>query len=63
MPQNTIQFQRGNSLSEFIEVYGTKAQSEAALERARWPAGYACPERGDREHSRLLANGRRYWHQ
>jgi hypothetical protein len=40
MPQNTIQFQLGQSLAEFFALYGTEAQCEAALERRRWPAGF-----------------------
>jgi hypothetical protein len=39
MAQNWVQFQHGVSLSEFTRIYGTKAQCEAALERARWPEG------------------------
>ena len=35
MPQNPIQFQHGMSLSELIAQYGTEAQCEQALERAR----------------------------
>ena len=40
---NNLQFQPGLSLSEFLRDYGTQAQCEAALEKARWPAGYLCP--------------------
>jgi len=61
MPQNTIQFQHGMSLSEFIERYGTEALCEKALEQARWPHGFVCPRCGEREHSRFLADGRQYW--
>ena len=34
---NGIQFQKGLSLTDFIAQYGTEAQCEAALIRARWP--------------------------
>ena len=61
MPQNRIQFQPGMSLNAFIEQYGTEAQCEQALERARWPQGFVCPQCGAREHSRFLADGRAYW--
>jgi len=61
MPQNKIQFQHGMSLSEFIQCYGTQALCETALEHARWPDGFVCPECGERAHSRFLADGRRYW--
>lgn len=61
MPQNSIQFQPGMSLSEFIDTYGTEANCEAALERARWPGGFVCPECGEREHSCFHVENRRYW--
>jgi len=61
MPQNQIQFQRAMSLSAFIERYGTEAQCEQALERARWPDGFVCAQCGTREHACFLADGRRYW--
>jgi len=61
MPQNPIQFQHGMSLSELIAQYGTEAQCEQALERARWPDGFVCPQCGTREHSHFLADGRQYW--
>ena len=61
MQQNPIQFQPGMSLSDLIETYGTEAKCEAALERARWPDGFFCPECGEREHSRFIVDGRRYW--
>jgi hypothetical protein len=31
MPINTVQFQKGLSVPEFLEQYGTKEQCEAAL--------------------------------
>ena len=61
MPQNPIQFQHGMSLSESIGQYGTEAQCEQALERARWPDGFVCPQCGTREHACFLADGRQYW--
>jgi len=61
MLQNPIQFQPGMSLNELIERYGTEAQCEKALEQARWPDGFVCPECGAREHSCFVVDGRRYW--
>lgn len=43
MPQNRIQFQKSLSLPEFLDKYGSEAQCAAALEKMRWPQGYACP--------------------
>jgi transposase-like protein len=61
MPQNPIQFQPGMSLDAFLEQYGTEAQCEAALEHARWPDGFVCPNCGGRAHSTFLVEGRTYW--
>ncbi len=43
MSRNLIQFQPGLSLSQFIKLYGTQTQCEAALETSRWPNGFYCP--------------------
>jgi transposase-like protein len=61
MPQNRIQFQAGQSLSEFIAHYGTEEQCEEALERTRWPAGFVCPQCGGQAHSTFYVEGRQYW--
>lgn len=53
MAMNRIQFQPGLSLPAFLEQYGTEPQCEAALERARWPQGFRCPECGAAGHYRL----------
>ena len=43
MSINRIQFQPGMSMPEFLKYYGTEAQCEAAVEKARWPQGFVCP--------------------
>ena len=43
MAMNRIQFQAGLSSPEFIQLYGTEENCEAALEQARWPDGFRCP--------------------
>jgi hypothetical protein len=43
MPMNRVQFQKGLSLPEFLERYGTDEQCEQALVGARWPSGFVCP--------------------
>jgi hypothetical protein len=50
MPRNKVQFQKGMSLSQFLERYGTEAQCEAALFAWRWPQGFVCPECGHDGH-------------
>ena len=59
MPQNKIQFQLGMPLSELIERFGTEAQCETALERARWPHGFRCPCCGDAAHCVLRTKARK----
>ena len=43
MAMNRIQFQQGLSMPEFLKDYGAEAQSEQALEAARWQEGFRCP--------------------
>lgn len=56
MRMNRIQFQKGLSLPAFLEQFGTEAQCEAALEKARWPDGFRCPRCGQSPHY-LLSGG------
>ena len=37
MKMNRVQFQRGLSMAEFVQRYGTEQQCEAALVATRWP--------------------------
>jgi hypothetical protein len=46
MAMNRVQFQPGLSMPEFLQQFGTEAQCEAALQAARWPGGFVCPNRG-----------------
>jgi hypothetical protein len=61
MPMNRVQFQRGLSMAEFMEQYGTDAQCEAALVAARWPQGFACPACGGSPSCSFRRQGRPYW--
>jgi transposase-like protein len=58
MPMNQIQFQRGVSMPEFFERYGTEAQCAAALVALRWPDGFRCPRCAAAEHY-VVCNGAR----
>ncbi|SER77573.1 Transposase zinc-ribbon domain-containing protein, partial [Azotobacter beijerinckii] len=53
MSMNRIQFQPGLSMPEFLKCYGTQAQCAAALEQARWPAGFRCPRCDGAVYSRV----------
>jgi len=61
MKMNRVQFQPGLSMPEFYERYGTEAQCRAALEAARWPAGFACPACGGAARTSFERGGLRYW--
>ena len=45
MAMNRVQFQRGLSMAEFLEHYGSEEKCHAALVAARWPQGFRCPLR------------------
>ena len=49
MAKNRVQFQKGLSLSEFFNAYGTEAQCAETLFKWRWPRGFVCPECGHAE--------------
>jgi transposase-like protein len=61
MAINGIQFQKGLSLAQFMKDYGTEAQCEAALMRARWPRGFECPRCEHRLAYEYKRSTRRYW--
>ena len=62
MPMNRVQFQRGLSLPEFMDRFGTEEQCEAALIAARWPLGFVCPECGAMQARTTFRRlGRLYW--
>ena len=55
MARNWVQFQRGLSLPEVNERYGTEEKCHAALVAMRWPDGFVCPKCAGREHSYYAA--------
>jgi transposase-like protein len=59
MAINRVQFQQGLSMPEFLRRFGTEAQCEAALERARWPEGFRCPHCGGASHYVLRVGARK----
>jgi transposase-like protein len=54
---NRIQFQQGLSLSDFLAEYGAEERCAAAVESARWPKGFECPECGNKRHSSYFRGG------
>jgi hypothetical protein len=59
MGMHRIQFQEGMSLFEFFQHWGDEAQCEAAVEQARWPAGFRCPCCGETAPCVLRAKARK----
>ena len=53
MSRNAVQFQKGLSLKEFLELYGTEEQCFDALFALRWPDGFHCPNCGHSESCQL----------
>lgn len=61
MAINQVQFQRGLSMAEFLDKYGTEEQCHAALVASRWPEGFRCPACRDERHSTFVRQGRQHW--
>src|SRR5574337_2154898 len=59
MAYTFVQFQHGMSLPEFLGCFGTEAACVEAIQRARWPDGFACPRCGERAHCVLGGGSRR----
>ena len=53
MAKNKIQHQKGYSLFEFMQDYGTENQCKEALLKWRWPNGFQCPMCQEDVHCQL----------
>jgi transposase-like protein len=51
MVKNQVQFQKGYSLIDFFNHYGTEDQCSEALFKLRWPDGFCCPQCGSDRYS------------
>ena len=58
---NKVQFQKGLSMAQFMERYGTEEKCHAAAVALRWPDGFVCPECGETQHCRFERKGLTYW--
>ena len=58
---NTVQFQKGLSMVEFMNRYGTQEKCHAAVVTQRWPAGFVCPDCGETRHCTFERKGLMYW--
>ena len=61
MAQNKVQYQRGLSMSEFFDRYGSQQQCEALVRAWRWPQGFVCPRCKVDCHSEFRRQGRLYF--
>ena len=51
--RNIVQFQKGMSITMFLEDFGTEVKCAEALAKLRWPSGFKCPSCGCAKHCRL----------
>ena len=61
MAQNKVQYQRGLSMQEFFDGYGTPEQCEALVRSWRWPDGFVCPRCRGGWHSEFRRRERLYF--
>ena len=61
MAQNRVQYQKGLSMPEFIQRFGTLQACEAAVRQWRWPQGFVCPRCQAGWHSEFRRQGRLYF--
>jgi len=61
MAQNRVQYQKGLSMPEFFERFGTQDRCEAAVREWRWPQGFVCPRCDGRWHSEFRRHERLYF--
>lgn len=56
MGRNSVQFQKGLSLSGFLKNYGADEQCFSALFKLKWPNGFMCDKCGCQDYCRLKRN-------
>lgn len=61
MAQNRVQYQRGLSMPEFFDAYGSVEQCEALVRGWRWPGGFSCPRCQGSWHSEFRRHDRLYF--
>ena len=61
MAQNTVQYQRGLSLPEFFDQYGSQERCEDLVRAWRWPKGFICPRCQGCWHSEFRRRQRLYF--
>lgn len=61
MAINKVQFQRGLSMLEFFDLYGSQESCEKTMRQWRWPQGFVCPACNCSEHSEFRRSARLYF--
>ena len=61
MSINQVQFQKGLSMADFMERYGTQEKCHAALVASRWPAGFVCAHCASTRCCTFERKGLCYW--
>ena len=61
MAQNKVQYQRGLSMPEFFDRFGSPEQCEALVRGWRWPSGFVCPRCEGSWHSEFRRRERLYF--
>ena len=61
MAQNRVQYQKGLSMPEFFERFGSVEQCEERVRAWRWPNGFVCPRCQQSWHSEFRRHGRLYF--
>lgn len=61
MAQNKVQYQRGLSMPEFYDRYGSPQQCEDLVRVWRWPKGFVCPRCQGSGHSEFRRQDRLYF--
>jgi transposase-like protein len=61
MAQNKVQYQRGLSMPEFFDRFGSVQQCEILVRAWRWPEGFLCPRCKCGEYSEFRRQDRLYF--
>ena len=61
MAINGVQFQKGLSMTEFFDRYGSQQKCERAVIESRWPRGFVCPDCSGTNSLSFRRDGLLYW--
>ena len=61
MAQNRVQYQKGLSMPEVFDRFGSVQQCEERVRAWRWPSGFVCPRCEQTGHSEFRRHDRLYF--